>query len=304
MAVWTEMKKFCVVTNVEKDKGYKTARQLKELLERLGGECLLVQDRFVETEEEDFIDYHDIPTDTDCIIILGGDGTLIQAAIDMHQLKIPFLGVNLGTLGFLTEIEVENLEKDVKKLLETEGRIEKRMLLCGTISAGGEIEKELAFNDFVISKAGLCRLITLDVYVNDEWIDTYVADGLIVSSPTGSTGYNLSAGGPVLVPEVPAMILTPICPHSLNKRSLVVSSGDRIKIVVGQSKAEAEDESIVIPDGNCIGRLATGDWIEICSAKDEVRLVRLKDISLLGRLRQKLGREQKGFTSSEISGIM
>ncbi|WP_172794617.1 NAD(+)/NADH kinase [Acetivibrio ethanolgignens] len=285
------MKKFCVVTNVEKDKGYKTARQLKELLENLGGECILVQDRFVETCEDEFIDYRDIPKDTDCIIILGGDGTLIQAAIDMHQFKIPFLGVNLGTLGFLTEIEVENLERDLKKLLETEGRIEKRMLLKGKISIQGALEEELALNDFVISKAGLCRLITLDVYVNDEWIDTYVADGLIISSPTGSTGYNLSAGGPVLVPEVPAMIITPICPHSLNKRSLVVSSQDKIKVVVGQSKTAAEDEAVVIPDGSCTGRLVTGDWMEICPAKDKVQLVRLKEMSLLGRLRQKLGRE-------------
>lgn len=285
------MKKFCVVTNVEKDKGYKTARQLKEMLENLGGECILVQDRFVESCKDGFIDYRDIPKDTDCIIILGGDGTLIQAAIDMYQLKIPFLGVNLGTLGFLTEIEVENLERDLKKLLETEGRIEKRMLLKGKISTQGALEEELALNDFVISKAGLCRLITLDVYVNDEWIDTYVADGLIISSPTGSTGYNLSAGGPVLVPEVPAMIITPICPHSLNKGSLVVSSQDKIKVVVGQSKTAAEDEAVVIPDGSCIGRLVTGDWMEICPAKDKVQLIRLKDMSLLGRLRQKLGRE-------------
>lgn len=284
------MKKFCVVTNVEKDKGYKTAQQLKNLLESLGGECILVKDRFIENGDDTFMDYHDIPEDTDCIIILGGDGTLIQAAIDMYQFKIPFLGVNLGTLGFLTEIEVENLERDLKKLLETGGRIEKRMLLKGKISAQGVLKEELALNDFVISKAGLCRLITLDVYVNDEWIDTYVADGLIISSPTGSTGYNLSAGGPVLVPEVPAMIITPICPHSLNKRSLVVSSRDKIKVVVGQSKS-VRDEAVVIPDGSCTEYLVTGDVIEIYPAEDTVQLVRLKDMSLLGRLRQKLGRE-------------
>ena len=285
------MKKFCVVTNIEKDKGYETAKYLKELLEKMGRECILVRDRFVETKEEEFIDYQDIPRDTDCIIILGGDGTLIQAAIDMHQLEIPFLGVNLGTLGFLTEIETENLEQDFKKLLETEGRIEHRMLLQGTIFDKGKTEEKLALNDFVVSKAGLCRLITLDVYVNDEWIDTYVADGLIVSSPTGSTGYNLSAGGPVLVPQVPAMIITPICPHSLNKRSLVVSSRDRIKVVIGQSKAVAEDEAAVITDGTCTKKLVTGDWIEICPAKEQVKLVRVKEMSLLGRLRQKLGRE-------------
>ncbi len=285
------MKKFCVVTNVEKDKGYETARQVKKLLEGMGRECLLVRDRFLKTEEKDFIDYLDIPQDTDCIIILGGDGTLIQAAIDLYRLNIPFLGVNLGTLGFLTEIERENLEQDLKKLLEAESRIERRLLLSGTVFEEGRPEKRLSLNDFVISKAGLCRLITLDVYVNEEWIDTYVADGLIVSSPTGSTGYNLSAGGPVLAPEVPAVIITPICPHSLNKRSLVVSSGDRIRVVVGRSKEALDDEAVVITDGTCWKRFISGDSIEISPAKEKVQLLRLKEMSLLGRLRQKLGRE-------------
>ena len=285
------MKKFCVVTNVEKDKGYETARQVKKLLEGMGRECLLVRDRFLKTEEKDFIDYLDIPQDTDCIIILGGDGTLIQAAIDLYRLNIPFLGVNLGTLGFLTEIERENLEQDLKKLLEAESRIERRLLRSGTVFEEGRPEKRLSLNDFVISKAGLCRLITLDVYVNEEWIDTYVADGLIVSSPTGSTGYNLSAGGPVLAPEVPAVIITPICPHSLNKRSLVVSSGDRIRVVVGRSKEALDDEAVVITDGTCWKRFISGDSIEISPAKEKVQLVRLKEMSLLGRLRQKLGRE-------------
>lgn len=291
MAVWTKMKKFCVVTNVEKDRGYKTAHYLKKLLEDMGKECILVQDRFIEAREKDFIDYQDIPLDTDCIIILGGDGTLIQAAIDMCRFNIPFLGVNLGTLGFLTEIETENLEEDLKKLLETDGKTEHRMLLHGRMSGSKEPGEKLALNDFVISKNGFCRLITMDVFVNDEWIDTYVADGLIVSTPTGSTGYNLSAGGPVLAPEVPAMIITPICPHSLNKRSLVVSSQDRIKVVIGQSKEASEDAAVVIADGTCLKNMVTGDWIEICPAKEKVHLIRLKDMSLFGRLRQKLGRD-------------
>lgn len=289
-AVWIDMKKFCVVTNIEKDKGYEIARYLKQFLESMGRECLLVQDRFLKTKEDKFIDYREIPKDTDCIIILGGDGTLIQAAIDMYWLGIPFLGVNLGTLGFLTEIEKENLEQDFKKLLESEARMEHRALLQGTMVEDGQAEERLALNDFVVSKAGLCRLITLDVYVNGEWIDTYVADGLIVSSPTGSTGYNLSAGGPVLVPQVPAMIITPICPHSLNKRSLVVSSRDCIKVVIGRSKEASRDEAAIIIDGAYAAKLESGGWVEICSASETVRLVRIKEMSLLGRLRQKLGR--------------
>lgn len=285
------MKKFCVVTNVDKDKGYTAARQLKSFLESKGRECILVKDRFLGDETVEFIDYRQIPGDTDCIIILGGDGTLIQAAIDMHQFKVPFLGINMGTLGFLTEIETENLERDLTRLLNGEGKIERRLLLDGRIFHSGGVEKKLALNDFVISKTGACRLITLRVYVNDEWIDTYVADGLIISSPTGSTGYNLSAGGPVLTPEVPAMIITPICPHSLNNRSLVVSSQDKIKVVIGQSKEGTEDETIVYPDGSSSYKLSTGDWIEIGQAENKIQLIRLKDLSLLSRLRQKLGRE-------------
>jgi NAD+ kinase len=216
---------------------------------------------------------------------------MIQAAIDLCRLHIPFLGVNLGTLGFLTEIETKTLEQDLKKLLEHQGRVEKRMLLEGSLFVQEDTERQLALNDFVISKAGCCRLITLDVYVNEEWIDTYVADGLIISSPTGSTGYNLSAGGPVLAPEVPAMIITPICPHSLNKRSLVVSAEDKIQVVVGQSKEVAEDEAELIIDGSSTKRLCTGDRLEVVAAKEKIGLIRLKEMSLLGRLRQKLGRE-------------
>lgn len=291
MAAWIKMDRFCVVTNAEKDKNYDTARYLKGFLETKGKRCVLVKDRFIEEEQPEYIDYREIPEDLDCIIILGGDGTFIQAAIDLHWRRVPFLGVNMGTLGFLTEIERESLEADLEKLLTEEYHIEHRMLLEGSIFQDNKEEKRLALNDFVISKAGICRLITLEVYVNEEWIDTYVADGIIVSTPTGSTGYNLSAGGPVLAPEVPAMIITPICPHSLNNRSLVVSGKDKITVIIGKSKAALGDEALVITDGNCTHRLVTGDRIEISPYREDVQLVRLKEMSIFGRLKQKLGRD-------------
>lgn len=294
------MEKFCVLANVEKDKDYETAEYVRGLIEANHRECIIVKDRFVEDSnaKKDFFDVKEIPADVECIIILGGDGTMIQAANDLYDLDIPLLGVNLGTLGFLTEVEKQNIEEALKRLYDDRYKVEKRMMLMG--KAHIELSKKedrtneyngLALNDFVISKDGVCRLITLHVYVNGELLDTYVADGIIVSTPTGSTGYNLSAGGPVLAPEVKAMIVTPICPHSLNKRSLVVSHHDLLEIVVGKSKENSDDEAVLITDGAITMELTTNDKLILKEADAETKIIKLTDCSFYRRLRDKLSRE-------------
>lgn len=293
------MEKFCVLANVEKDKDYETAEYIQGLIEKNQRHCMIVKDRFVEDRNaKDFFDVTEIPSDVECIIILGGDGTMIQAANDLCDLDIPLLGVNLGTLGFLTEVEKHNIEAALQQLYENRYKVEKRMMLMGeaylennTRNNNTKEYKGLALNDFVISKDGVCRLITLHVYVNGELLDTYVADGMIVSTPTGSTGYNLSAGGPVLAPEVKAMIVTPICPHSLNKRSLVVSHKDVLEIVVGKSKENSDDEAVLITDGTITMELTTNDRLVIKEAEAETKILKLTDRSFYRRLRDKLSRE-------------
>lgn len=282
------MKNFCVITNTEKDKNYETARYIATFLKARGKECLMVRDRFIEEDAGKYTERSDIPKDMECIIVLGGDGTMIQAANDLHEKEIPILGVNLGTLGFLTEVEKQDMEAALEELFRGNYQVEKRIMLKG--KEADNLFSGTALNDFVISKSGGFRPIELEVYVDGEFIDTYVADGLIISTPTGSTGYNLSAGGPVLAPALTAVIITPICPHSLNKRSLVVDAGSRICVKVGKTKALLDDIAAVCSDGNEIGTLKTGESLEITKSENMAKIIKLAGSSFFKRMRQKLSR--------------
>ncbi len=283
------MEKFCVITNADKDRDYKTAKYIFNFLTSKGKSCLLIRDRFIEDDIGKYAEIEDIPKDTQCIIVLGGDGTMIQVANDLHKMEIPILGVNLGTLGFLTEVEKQDIESSLEELFENHYKVENRIMLKGSIVKHGY--EGTALNDFVISKSGGCRLIELEVYVDDEFIETYVADGIIISTPTGSTGYNLSAGGPVLAPAVQAMIITPICPHSLNKRSLVVDSSSKILIRIGKIKEITDDEAVAISDGNEIVYLKTGESIEVTRSENDAKIIKLSGFSFFKRMRQKLNRD-------------
>ena len=283
------MKKFCVIANTGKDKGYETAEYIKGLIEKAGKQCIMVNDRFGEDRREDYIDAADIPLDAECLLILGGDGTMIQAAKDFCHKEIPLLGVNLGTLGFLTEVELQTIEESLEEIYAGKYKIEHRIMLEGMKEENGEVVYNgVALNDFVLNKSRECRLITLHVYVNDELMDTYVCDGLIVSTATGSTAYNLSAGGPVLTPEVKAFIITPICPHSLNKRSLVLSAKDKISVKVGKSKEIMDDYAVVNVDGANMVELMTGEEIKIQCSEVETKIVKLTKASFYNRIRSKL----------------
>lgn len=208
-----------------------------------------------------FTAVQDIPKDAECAIVLGGDGTMIQAAIDLVHCDVPILGVNTGTLGFLTEVECQNLEEALERLLKDDYTTESRIMLKETAKFKGEDSRTscYALNDMVIAKQGECRLITVKVFQGEELVDIYRADGLIVATPTGSTGYNLSAGGPVLVPGLHATVITPICAHSLNKRSLLLDAKERIVLEIGQTKEAGEDTAVLQADGRTVGMLKTGD---------------------------------------------
>ncbi|MEG1457828.1 MAG: NAD(+)/NADH kinase [Acetivibrio sp.] len=283
------MKNFCVITNADKDKNYETANYIKKFLEAKGKNCLLIRDRFIKEHRGKYAELEDISENTECIIVLGGDGTMIQAANDLHERPVPILGVNMGTLGFLTEVEKQDIESSLEELFQDKYSVQNRIMLRGTIEKNQYMGT--ALNDFVVSKAGGYRLIELEVFVDGEFIDRYIADGLLVSTPTGSTGYNLSAGGPVLAPSVKAMIITPICPHSLNKRSLVVDAESKVVVRVGKTKDTSQDEAIALSDGNEIAFLKTGDSIEITRADYDAKIIKLAGFSFFKRLRQKLSHE-------------
>ncbi|MEW6619169.1 MAG: NAD(+)/NADH kinase [bacterium] len=216
----------------------------------------------------------------DLVIALGGDGTMLHAVKVMGEKEIPIVGVNFGGLGFLTEITQQELYSSLKDVLKGKFTIEERMLLLAKV-------KKLSYqalNDVVITKGTLARVISLKVLIDTEYLTTYQGDGIIVATPTGSTAYSLSAGGPIVIPEMKTIIITPICPHTLSVRPMVIPHLSKITIVV-----ESDEEEIMLTiDGQQGVKLNPQDEIEITSAKQIIKLVKPKKRSFYEVLQTKL----------------
>ncbi|MBQ1849281.1 MAG: NAD(+)/NADH kinase, partial [Lachnospiraceae bacterium] len=220
---------------------------------------------------------------------LGGDGTVLQAARETIHSRIPLIGVNLGSLGFMTQIEPTGIEVALDRLIDGDYREESRMLLQGKASLQGGVTKEgLALNDIVITRSGALRVILLRIYVNGSFLHEYQADGMIITTPTGSTGYNLSAGGPLVEPGAKLLMLTPICPHSLNHRSIILSSEDEIEIEIPLGKEGKEQKVEASLDGGNSFTMVTGDRITIKKSQESARFLQLSSVSFLETLHQKM----------------
>ena len=285
------MKKFALLTNYSKDRKLVYTRLIETYITENGG-THWVPEHISEPDDDgdQRYDLSDMPTDIECVIVLGGDGTLLQAAREMLDRCIPLLGINLGTLGFLTSAEKSELPGCLDSVLDDSCSIDERMMLRGSVYHGQEeIQTNIALNDVIITRAGFSRLVELKIYVNGELLSIYNADGIIVSTPTGSTGYSLSAGGPIIFPQTDVMVITPICPHSLQARSLVVSGEDRIMIEIGRRRKTQKEEAMVTFDGRSAQELETGDRIEIYKAQETTQLIRLKGRSFYQVLQNKIG---------------
>ena len=209
------MERFYIITNNMKDPDYRITQEIQSYIISHKKTCLLCV-----KDEDGHIIPEQIPEAIDCAVVLGGDGTLIRAARELKNHHVPLLGVNMGTLGYLTETELPNYKEALDYLFENEPEIENRMMMHGNIH--GSVTKEnSAINDIVITREGSLRIVQFHVYVNGMLLSSYQADGIIVSTPTGSTGYNLSAGGPVVEPTASMFVITPICSHALNASSVV-----------------------------------------------------------------------------------
>lgn len=236
-----------------------------------------------------YTDMSKLQEDVDCVIVLGGDGTFIQTVRDFAGLDIPMVGVNMGTVGFLAAIDVDGLHDGIDALIDGKFSIQQRIMLLGQVyREGRRLQKSIAFNDVIVTRSGFSRLVELKIYVNDQLLDIYAADGVIVSTPTGSTGYNLSAGGPVVFPETDMMIITPICPHSLSARSVVVSAQAKIKIEVGRRRKTQKEEALVTYDGQTVWELESSDVVEIVQASTKVPIVNIRQKSFCDILRNKM----------------
>lgn len=220
----------------------------------------------------------------DLIISLGGDGTLLNIAPLVERPEVPVLGVNLGGLGFITEVAVDELEGVLSKTLEGEYEVEKRMTLEIRVLQKKAQHRFRVLNDAVITKGARSRIIDLETYVGDDYLCTYRADGLIVSTPTGSTAYSLAAGGPILEPTLSAIVLSPICPHTLTHRPIVVPGSALIRVTL----RSFGDTVILTPDGQPGVQLNNGDRVEARDYGLPVSLIKLPSRSYYEILREKL----------------
>ncbi len=219
------------------------------------------------------------------LIVLGGDGTLLAAARVAAPCGVPILPVNLGGLGFLTSVTLDELYPALELVLEGRHRVSERVMLSVELLRGGQVaERQRALNDVVINKGALARMVDLDLHIDDAYVCKYRADGLIVSTPTGSTAYSLSAGGPIVYPTVDAFVITPICPHTLSDRPLVVP--DAVKIEVN---FEGSDEPVYMTVDGQIGiELKGGDRVRVTKAPEKLKLVRAPKKTYYELLRSKL----------------
>jgi NAD+ kinase len=222
----------------------------------------------------------------DVYVVFGGDGTILYAARNMVPHQTPLLGVNMGTLGFMTEAGRDDYQQSILAALRGDYRIEERLMLEARVRRDGEVIGHFTvLNDFVVTKGSFARLIDLSLHVEDYEVTTLAADGLIISTPTGSTAYSLSAGGPIVVPDVTGILITPICPHSLSARPLVVNADHRLTIVI---RPRHEAGIALTADGQLGMPLLAGDRVEIGASPFQARFLRRSGHDFYRVLREKL----------------
>ncbi len=219
------------------------------------------------------------------IIVVGGDGTILRVARDLACWNLPVLGINLGQKGFLAEIEVEQMERFLQYIATEQYTYNNRMMLDISLRRGAEeIAAYLALNDIVVSRGPFSRIIEVESYVNDDFMESYSGDGVIVSTPTGSTGYSLSAGGPIVNPTMQLFVVTPICPHSLYNRSVLISCDDLIRLQIDSRQVDV----MLTVDGQVRHTLEDEDQILIRRSQQTVKLVSFQDYTFYRMLHQKL----------------
>lgn len=261
------MDNFYVITNELKDRDHAITDRVVGCLKRLGKHV-----------------YTDLaPDNTECVIALGGDGTLIQAARDMADRDVTFVGVNMGTLGFLTDVDPSSIEDTIEKLVRGEYVIEERMMLYNLMNGTDEY---WSLNDVVVTRSGPIQIIEYRIYVNDRLLSTFRADGVLVSTPTGSTGYNLSAGGPIISPMSDIMVVTPICAHTLNSRSIILPGSDRVRI---EASWRGEEGCANLSfDGEENIPLKMGDYVTVTKSTKTTKIIRFNQESFVTALSRKL----------------
>lgn len=264
------MKKIGIYVNKNKDPDFSITNRICECAEKEGFECTILLDRRYNDE--------DIIAEQELLIVLGGDGTILRVASVAAKANIPVLSVNLGHLGFLTELELNEIEDGIKKIKAGDYFIEKRMMLSCCVN-GKDI---LALNDVCLQRASRARLLKFNAYAGEEYIDSLSADGVLVSSPTGSTAYSLSAGGPIVSPKLSLLLMTPICAHTLRARPIAFSDDETLTFNTGDKCGFA-----VICDGVHIQDSEVISTVKVSKSQFALQLINFKQKSFFDRLQTK-----------------
>jgi len=270
------MKTVAVYTNEKKDSNLNVTERVVSFLE---GKCRVAL-------SADFSSFDEMCAVSDALIVLGGDGTILRVARVASSFDLPILGINLGKIGYLAEVDPDKIEECLTRFVDGSYKIEERFMIKAEIYRGGEkISTYNALNDMVISSSSFKRLISMDLYVSDDFITSYDADGVVVATPTGSTAYSLSAGGPITDSSMELMLVTPICAHTLSSRPLIIPSDKEITLTINKSH---ERISTLIVDGQESQLLELDDKVVISAAECKTKLIRVNGMSFYEILRKKI----------------
>jgi len=281
------MIKIGIIANRDKDEGLRITSMVVKSIKDNGAEPVLADDLAVDIGEKvQNLREDDVIVKSDIMLCLGGDGTFLKCARKVFSKKIPILGINLGNLGFLTEVDKNEIDPAIKRLVNGEYDIEERMMLETTIIRDDkEIMRDIVLNDVVISRGWMSRILHLKTYLNNQFVDLYPGDGLIISTPTGSTAYSLSAGGPIVEPDMKLIIVTPICPHLLYSRSFITTGERVLKVLVSETNCHG---AMVTVDGENGYELMGGDSIITKKSSQYLKMIRLSDRNFFDVLRSKI----------------
>lgn len=279
------MNKILVITNRYKDVELRVTERVCKHLENNGVNIIrILVDRTVIKLDPEFTE------GVECAVILGGDGTIMQFANQLSECNIPILGVNLGHVGYLADVDSFRVEYALDRLIHGDYKISERMMICGWVEKNGEkVMEGNALNDVVITRNGRLQVIHFNIYINGNLLKNYIADGVILSTPTGSTAYNLSAGGPIVEPGANILIVTPISPHTLMNRSLVLNASDNVEIeLLSTHEEEVVEQMEVDFDGKENAVLVAGDRVGVTGADRHVKMISFDEISFMETLHRKM----------------
>lgn len=281
-----KIRKVGIIANIRKEKALGCAAELEVWLRQQGMEVLLDEEIAAALKAPDGVERHSLAARADLLVVLGGDGAMLRAARSVREFPIPIVGINLGAFGYLTEINLNEMYPSLERILRGEYATQDRMMLDVEVNRDGRVLCEFTvLNDAVINRGDLSRIIDMETAVDDHYLTTFRADGLIISTPTGSTAYSLSAGGPIVFPSQDVIIVNPICPHTLTNRPIILPSTITVSV-----KVWSEDEGMNVDlDGQESLSLKSGDLLIVRKSRYVTTLVSSSNRDYLEILRSKLG---------------